>query len=79
MENHYPGYLRVGIAGRADFSEQALSVLSLLAKGYSVPQMAEMLAVKSSTVKYHIKQIYKKLGVSSRSDAVLTARNVGII
>ena len=75
----YPSYLRSNIAYKRDFSDKALAVLSLLAKGYSVTQIGNSLNMKPDTVKYYTKQIYKKLGVSGRSDAVLTARNMGIL
>lgn len=75
----YPSYLRSNIAYKRDFSEKALAVLSLLAKGYFVTQIGKSLNMKPDTVKYYTKQIYKKLGVSGRSDAVLTARNMGIL
>lgn len=75
----YPSYLRSNIAYKRDFSDKALAVLSLLAKGYSVTQIGNPLNMKPDTVKYYTKQIYKKLGVSGRSDAVLTARNMGIL
>ncbi|MCR5101284.1 MAG: LuxR C-terminal-related transcriptional regulator, partial [Butyrivibrio sp.] len=79
MENLYPSYLRGNIVSKSDFSEQALSVLYYLAKGYSIPQVGKEMNMKPETVKYHTKQIYKKLGVSGKSDAILTARNLGIL
>ena len=79
MENQYPTYLRGNTVERSDLSSQALSVLSLMAKGYSIPQIAENLSMKTNTVKYHTKQIYRKLGAARRSEAVLIARNMGIL
>ena len=35
--------------------------------------------MKEATVKYHVKENYRKLGVSGKADAVLAARNLGIL
>lgn len=35
--------------------------------------------MKEATVKYHARENYRKLGVSGKADAVLAARNLGIL
>jgi LuxR family maltose regulon positive regulatory protein len=40
----------------------------------STSQIAQNLYVSPSTIRTHVKSIYRKLGVSSRKDAVLEAR-----
>ncbi|MCX4274043.1 MAG: helix-turn-helix transcriptional regulator, partial [Acetatifactor sp.] len=62
-----------------DFCEAALSVLRLQAEGKSVGKIAQELSMKEATVKYHAKENYRKLGVSGKADAVLAARNLGIL
>ena len=62
-----------------NFSENALAVLRLQAEGLSVKQIAEQIHIKPETVKYHTKENYRKLGVSSKADAVLAARNLNIL
>lgn len=79
MEGLYPGYLRQDLPGQGHFSDQALSVLSLTARGYTARQIAEALGIKESTVRYHLKQVYKKLGVSGKGEAILAARNMGLL
>ena len=75
----YPVYLKGQLAKAPDFCEAALSVLRLQAEGKSVGKIAQELSMKEATVKYHVKENYRKLGVSGKADAVLAARNLGIL
>ena len=75
----YPVYLKGQLAKAPDFCEAALSVLRLQAEGKSVARIAQELSMKEATVKYHAKENYRKLGVSGKADAVLAARNLGIL
>lgn len=75
----YPVYLKGRLAKAPDFCEAALSVLRLQAEGKSYGQIAEELSIKTATVKYHAAENYRKLGVSGKADAVLAARNLGIL
>lgn len=54
-------------------------VLQLLAKGLSYNETASVLEMSQKTVPTHIRNIYKKLQVNSRSEAVYEARQMGII
>jgi LuxR family maltose regulon positive regulatory protein len=60
-------------------SERELDVLRLLATGRTNPEIAEDLYIAVSTVRSHCKNIYGKLGVHKRWDAVLRARELGLI
>lgn len=79
MAMQYPIYLKGQIAEIPDFSDNALAVLRLQANGLAVGEIAKRLSMKVETVRYHTKQNYKKLGVSGKTDAVLAARNLGIL
>jgi LuxR family transcriptional regulator, maltose regulon positive regulatory protein len=57
-----------------ELTERELDVLRLLVGELSTSQIAQSLYVSPSTVRTHVKSIYRKLGVSSRKDAVLEAR-----
>jgi DNA-binding NarL/FixJ family response regulator len=46
-------------------------VLSLLAKGYITKEIADQLAISFDTVRFHLKHIYRKLHVRSRTEALL--------
>ena len=48
-------------------------ILNLLAAGYLNKQIAKCLYVTESTVKNHLRHIYKKLGVSNRTEAAMRA------
>ena len=75
----YPAYLKGRLAKAPDFCEAALSILRLQAEGKSASQIAGELSMKEATVKYHVKENYRKLGVCGKADAVLTARDLGIL
>jgi LuxR family maltose regulon positive regulatory protein len=60
-------------------SERELEVLHWVAAGYSNQEIAQELVVAVSTVKKHINNIYGKLEVGSRTQAVARARELGIL
>jgi DNA-binding NarL/FixJ family response regulator len=69
-------------AARADGSPltgRELEILTLVAKGFSVAEVGEVLGIAARTVTTHVQHIYKKLEVSSRSEAVFEAVNLGLI
>jgi len=59
--------------GVADLSERELAVLTLLAAGLHNREIAEQLSISTRTVDRHCDNIYAKLGVSSRTEAVVRA------
>ena len=54
-------------------------ILQNLAKGLSNAQICEELHLKLPTVKGHVYNLFKKLGVSSRIQAVVKGKELGII
>jgi LuxR family maltose regulon positive regulatory protein len=60
-------------------SERELEVLRLLASGLSNQEISARLVVSQNTVKSHIKNIYGKLGVNSRTQAIARSRAAGLI
>ena len=52
-------------------SEREAAVLNLVVQGKTNPDIAEQLYISVNTVKNHLKNIYRKMGVSSRSQAVV--------
>jgi len=54
-------------------------VLQLVARGYSNNEISSLLELSFHTVTSHIKHIYRKLSVRSRSEAVFEASQLGII
>lgn len=56
-----------------ELTSRELEVLHLIARGWSNRQIAEYLHIEVRTVKYHTTNIYSKLGVTSRSEAIAWA------
>jgi len=60
-------------------TERELDVLRLLAEGLTNKDIASRLVVAPSTIKQHLKNIYCKLDVHSRTQAVARSRELGLI
>lgn len=60
-------------------SSRENEVLELLARGCSNREIAEALFVSPNTVKTHLSNVYEKLGVSRRTQAVRKARSLRLI
>ncbi len=54
-------------------------VLELVAKGFSYSEIASTLGISVNTVTSYIKQIYRKLSVNSRGEAVFEASQLGLL
>lgn len=68
-----------GAALVEELSSRELEVLRLIDAGYANQEIAGKLSVAPSTVKTHINNIYGKLGVKTRVQAVNRARELGVI
>jgi LuxR family maltose regulon positive regulatory protein len=60
-------------------SERELEVLQLIAEGLTNPEIASRLFLSLHTVKTHARNIYGKLGVHNRTQAVTRARALGVL
>jgi LuxR family maltose regulon positive regulatory protein len=60
-------------------SEREIEILHLIAGGMSNKELAQELIVTVGTVKWHLNNIYGKLGVKSRTQAVARARELGLL
>jgi LuxR family maltose regulon positive regulatory protein len=60
-------------------SERELQVLQLLTTDLSGPEIARELVVSVSTVRFHTRNIYGKLGVNNRRQAVARAESLGLL
>ncbi|MFN2212441.1 MAG: LuxR C-terminal-related transcriptional regulator [Anaerolineales bacterium] len=56
-----------------------LEILHLISKGYSNPQIASELVVTINTIKKHTSNIYGKLGVRSRTQAIARAQQLNLL
>ena len=68
-----------GSGHAADLNARELAVLRMLDVGRSDQQIAHALGVTVNTVKWYLKNIYAKLGATSRAEAVSTARRAGLL
>lgn len=62
-----------------ELSAREREVLGLLAQGIRIADIAMELAISRHTVGDHVKNIYRKLNISSRAEAALHARSLGLI
>lgn len=60
-------------------SERELEVLRFLASGFTNKEIAQQLFLSTDTVKTHLSNIYRKLGVSDRAHAVAVALRRGLL
>lgn len=69
----------VSLVSRLELSKRELEILSLLAQGCSNQEIAEQLFVSVSTVKTHNQNLFEKLDVKRRIQAVEKAKRLSII
>lgn len=60
-------------------SRREKEVLNLLCEGQNYKEIAGELFVSPNTVRFHLKNIYKKLRVNSRHEAVIKATRMGMV
>jgi LuxR family maltose regulon positive regulatory protein len=65
--------------GRSPLTAAELRLLPYLQTHLTVAAIAERLFVSSHTIRTEVKSIYRKLGVSSRNDAVQQAATIGLL
>ena len=62
-----------------DFTVREREILELLARSRRDKEIARLLGLSVDGVRYHLRNIYRKLGVSRRGEAVSRARTAGIV
>lgn len=70
----FPGPARV-----AGLTRQETRILRALAEGASNKAIANLMGLSESTVKFHLGNLYRKLGVATRRDALARARASGLL
>ncbi len=65
--------------GRALLSAREQEVLELIARGFSYAEISRLKTVSVHTIQSHIKNLYAKLAVHSRSEAVYEATRLGLL
>ena len=64
---------------RSDLTERELEVLKLVARGLSNKEVARAIGRTDETVKIHLKNVFAKLGVADRTEAVTVALTRGLL
>ena len=59
-------------------TDRESEVLLRVAKGYTLPEIGVQLGLSRHTIADYVKQIYRKLNVSSRAEAALEAQRMGL-
>jgi len=60
-------------------TEREVDVLRLIGKGYKVPEAASLLGISAHTVTSYVRDIYRKLDISSRAEAAVEAARRGLV
>jgi DNA-binding NarL/FixJ family response regulator len=63
----------------SQLSDRELDVLRLLADGRSNKEIGHMLGVTEGTIKVHVTNLFEKLGVTARTEAIVVAVRRGLI
>ena len=71
--------LDTSLVAQLELSKRELEILSLLARGHSNQEIAAKLFVSLSTVKTHIQNLFEKLEVKRRIQAVEKAKRLNLI
>ena len=65
--------------GQTALSEREAAVLEAVARGLSNREIGRQLWISEQTVKFHLRNVYRKLGISSRTEAARYAHRMGIV
>lgn len=61
-----------------ELTEREREILTLIAQGYTNPAIAEQLVISPKTVRNHVSNIFSKLQVAGRAEAIIRARDAGL-
>ena len=67
------------LEGVAPLTRREREILALVSEGHSNAELARMLWVTEQTVKFHLSNVYRKLGVSNRTEASRWAQRAGLL
>lgn len=82
----HPPWLDGALANRVSYTTQSdalspreIEVLRLMAEGASNKTIAWRLSISEHTVKFHVNSIFSKMGVASRTEAVMAGLRSGLV
>jgi DNA-binding CsgD family transcriptional regulator len=69
----------VDAEGRESLSPREAQVLDMVARGFTYGEVAQRMGLSLSTVRTHVRNIYGKLDVHNKTEAVFEARHLGLL
>lgn len=66
-------------SAQGTLTQREAKVIALVAQGQSNKEIARSMGISAETVKTHLKNVFEKLGVQQRAQAVLMARSLGLL
>ena len=73
-----PQFQQANALPAVSLTERETEVLLRVAKGFTLPEIGVQLGLSRHTIADYVKQIYRKLNVSSRAEAALEAQRLGL-
>ena len=73
------GRLSTGPGERSDLSRRESKILLMISEGAANKYIAHTLGLSEATVKFHLGNVYRKLGCRNRQEAIGTARALGMV
>ncbi len=78
MAVHYPNYLKVQKTLTEELTDAEKQILQLYCKGVEPKKVCELCRFTYNTLKFHNRNLYRKLGVGNRQEAERMAKELGI-
>jgi DNA-binding NarL/FixJ family response regulator len=75
---HYFSRTRKPLDVFPDLTQREFEILTLIARGYSYAQITDDLVLSAKTVRNNVSNIFSKLQVSDRTEAIIRAREAGL-
>jgi DNA-binding NarL/FixJ family response regulator len=76
---HAAPAVSVAEGGPVALSKRESEVLNLVARGFIYPEIAQQMGLSVSTIQTHVRNIYGKLDVHNKTEAVFEARQLGLL
>ncbi|MBC7954759.1 MAG: response regulator transcription factor [Cytophagales bacterium] len=74
-----PAAARSAEGGPVALSKRESEVLNLVSRGFIYPEIAQQMGLSVSTIQTHVRNIYGKLDVHNKTEAVFEARQLGLL
>lgn len=79
MAVHYPNYLKIQETLTEELTDAEKQILHMYCQGVEPKAVCDMCGFTYNTLKFHNRNIYRKLGVASRQEAIRKAGELGVL